>query len=369
MSCVIEINDIEQLDAYRLTWKSLLLKTRGASFFHSLEWLEVYWRHFGEGQKLRVLIIQSDGETIGIVPLTVRTEKSKVGSLRTLTYPLADWGTFFGPLGPDVRGTLQVAMQYIRRTTRDWDVIALRWVNNDHRDHRRTEMSMKAAGFQAHRVAMKGVGMIDLREGWDTYWSSRTSKWRNNVRRNERRANECGKISFVRHRPEGSAFGDDDPRWDLYDAIVEIAASSWQHNSTNGTTVSSEEIRAYLRDAHQVAAKAGALDMSLLLVDDQPIAFTYNYHYAGCVQGLRMGTDAERAFEGAGTVLMRHMLEDGAERGDQIYDTGAGSLECKMRWLSHIETQYRYMHYPVAVLRTQVIRAKRWLGQRTAASA
>ena len=57
MSEVIEINRIEDLAPYRLIWNSLLPQTRGASFFQSLDWLESYWRHFGQEQKLRVLIV------------------------------------------------------------------------------------------------------------------------------------------------------------------------------------------------------------------------------------------------------------------------------------------------------------------------
>ena len=50
---VEEINDLEQLAGRRLLWNALLPQTRGATFFQSLDWLEVYWRHFGAGQRLR----------------------------------------------------------------------------------------------------------------------------------------------------------------------------------------------------------------------------------------------------------------------------------------------------------------------------
>jgi CelD/BcsL family acetyltransferase involved in cellulose biosynthesis len=55
VSDVREINDLDGLAEYRSAWSDLLDQTPGASFFQSLDWLEVYWRHFGAGQKLRVL--------------------------------------------------------------------------------------------------------------------------------------------------------------------------------------------------------------------------------------------------------------------------------------------------------------------------
>ena len=56
MTQIVEINDAAELANYRLLWSSLLPQTRRASFFHSLDWLEVYWRHYGHEQRLRVLV-------------------------------------------------------------------------------------------------------------------------------------------------------------------------------------------------------------------------------------------------------------------------------------------------------------------------
>ena len=116
MAEVTEIRSIDDLDSYQLVWQSLLLKTRDATFFQSLDWLKVYWRHFGEDKQLRVLIISSAGETIGIVPLVVVTEPTRVGPVRFLTYPLHDWGSFYGPIGPNPTASLMAAMRHLRET-------------------------------------------------------------------------------------------------------------------------------------------------------------------------------------------------------------------------------------------------------------
>ncbi|MCH8921897.1 MAG: GNAT family N-acetyltransferase [Planctomycetes bacterium] len=361
MSNVIEINDLEQLAGYRLHWQRLLGQTRRATFFQSLDWLEVYWRHYGQGQKLRVLIVEAHGEVIGIVPLVVRRKRSKLGRMRVLTYPLDDWGTFYGPIGPNPTATLHAAMQHIHSTTRDWDLLDLRWINNDHVDHRRTELAMRKAGFGADKKEMGQAGIADLRDGWEAYWAARTSKWRTNVRADQRKLAKLGRVSYVHYRPGGTVGGEDDPRWDLYDACEEVARRSWQSASQTGTTLSHESVRSYLRDVHAVAVRCGALDVHLLLVDGRPVAFAYNYYWDGYVSGLRMGFDAQGGAKGAGTVLLRYALKESAERGDHTYDMGAGYLACKYRWLSRTETIYRYTHYPLVNIRAQAMRAKHWL--------
>jgi hypothetical protein len=171
-------------------------------------------------------------------------------------------------------------------------------------------------------------------------------------------------VEFVRYRPAGSAQGEGDPRWHLFEACQQVAQSSWQQGSTTGTTMSHSSIRDFLHDAHEAAAHAGGLDLNLLLLDGRPVAFAYNYHFQGNVFGLRTGFDASLGTDGAGTVLLGRSLKDSFQRGDRTYDLGPGSLHCKRHWLTSLEKSYRYCHYPVAGARVQAIRAKHWLQQR-----
>ena len=92
--------------------------TPDATFFKTFDWLDTYWRHFGHDQKLRVLIVYSAGEPLGILPLCVRAEPYRLSKVRVLTYPLDNWSTWFGPIGPNPASTMLAAMQHLRRTPR-----------------------------------------------------------------------------------------------------------------------------------------------------------------------------------------------------------------------------------------------------------
>jgi CelD/BcsL family acetyltransferase involved in cellulose biosynthesis len=361
---VEEINDIYELSSYRLLWNSLLPQTPGASFFHSLDWLDVYWRHFGQRQRLRTLVVSSSGRPIGILPLVIRTEPTRVGRVRVLTYPLHDWGTFYGPLGPNPTATLSAGLRHVRRTRRDWDLLDLRWVDLDQHDHGRTENAMRYAGFDPHAQAWDRAPTVDVRGTWQDYWSSRSKKWRHNVCRLGRRLAQHGQVTFLRYRPQGTMHGDADPRWDLYDACVALARRSWQGSSTNGTTLSHGSVSDYLRETHAAAARHGSLDLGLLLLDDQPIAFAYNYCYQHRVYALRMGFDPQFSALGPGVALMHRVLEDSFLRGDLFYDMGVGSLEVKRHWQTSLATSYRYTHFPITLGRVQLLRLKRWFQER-----
>ena len=106
--------------------------------------------------------------------------------------------------------------------------------------------------------------------------------------------------------------------------------------------------------------------MNLLMLDDEPAAFIYGYHYQGQVYGLRRGFDAQRSRAGLGAALLWHTLQDSAQRGDWFYDMGIGSLESKRHFQNRVLPIYRFSHFPAAVFRTQLLRLSRWLEGRGA---
>lgn len=370
---VREINEIRQLDEIRSAWNALLEQTPGANFFQSIDWLECYWQHFGEGQRLRVLIVREDQRVIGILPLVVRTEKTRVGRLRVLTYPLHDWGTFYGPIGPDPTSTLAAGLRHVRQTSHDWDLLDLRWVDAEGADCGQTERAMEQAGSQPHKQAWASAPIIDLSGGWQQYWRSRDTKFRKNIDRCERRLREAGEVKLVRYRPKSfspvACDGTEPPQAaglneNLYDECVAISERSWQGSADDGTTLCHPQVRDFLRDAHAAATRRGEVDLLLLLLDGRPIAFIYCYCCQGRIYGLRKGFDPQFASLHPGHVLQKMMLEDGCRRGDSVYDLGVGYHDTKRYWQTGTAVSYRFTHFPITIVRAQLMRLSRWIRRR-----
>ncbi len=361
---VREINQIESLDEFRPAWHALLAQTPGASFFHSLEWLECYWKHFAAGQRLRVVTVTESGQAVGILPLVVRTESTRVGRLRMLTYPLQDWASFFGPIGPSPSATLVAGLRHVRQTPRDWDVLDLRWVDADGGDLGRTERAMAQTGFRPCGQKWDRTSLVELPETWQAYWQGRAAKFRKNIDRFQGRVAEQGKVELVRFRPESAGGGDVNPRWDLYDACVALSRRSWQGEHGDKTNLCHAEVSGFFRDAHATAARLGAVDLNLLFVDHEPVAFLYNYRWQGAVFGLRSGFDPRFKHLRPGLVLQKMMLEDGQRRSDRCYDLGTGSHEVKQGWRTSVRTSYRFTFFAALALRAQLLRWNRWLRQR-----
>ena len=278
--------------------------------------------------------------------------------MRVLTWPLDEWGSFYGPLGDDPATLLTVGLRHISQTAKDWDLIDLRWMNGHGPLASQTHEALNAAGLTSYRRLRHQTALIDTRGTWDDYLASRTSKWRNNFRRWQRKLAERGEVTYERYRPRGAAVGDGRPRWDLLDECMDVARRSWQGTNGSGTTISDGEIRDFIRDAHAVAAEHGHLDLNLLRLDGKAVAFAYNYFFRGSVYGLRVGFDAKRSRDGVGNLLYCNCLEDSFRRDDHTFDMGPGSLDCKKSVCTEIIDLVQFTHFRPTGLRAQALRWK-----------
>jgi CelD/BcsL family acetyltransferase involved in cellulose biosynthesis len=355
---IIEVNQPEDLLAYRADWDRLLSQTPQANFFQTLDWLLVYWKHFGHRQRLRTLLLFDGDELTGVMPLTVKPRPTRIGTMRVLAYPLDAWGTCYGPLGRRPAEVLAAGLKHLRRSKRDWDLIELDWTSGSRLPM--VEGGFQRAGLRTQTLRTIETSRIDLNSTWDEYWRNRSSKFRNNVRRCEKKLAQIGRIDVVHYRASDDPTGD--PRWDLYAMCEQVAASSWQAVVTEGNTITHERVREFLREMHLAATRRGAVSINLLLVNDQAAAFSYNYLYGRSLFGLRMGYDARFAKAGPGTVLLRHLVQHGFERGDQDFDLGEGDSPYKHLWRTDATPSFRVRHYPRMGLRSQVIRLRNWLG-------
>ena len=355
---VCELNSIGDLDGLEATWNDLLSSTVDAHFFHTLEWLRSYWRHFGRAQRLRLLIVEDGDCVVGIVPMVVRSEPRKVGQVRILTYPLDDWGSFFGPLGRDRSAILRAAFHHLAETPRDWDLLDVRFLAQASELAECTRDAFRNQNWQFVEHVRDETSIVSLPETWDDFLSSRPSKVRHNLRRFERRIRARGHLRHVAFRPEP---GCQDPRWDLYDECVGVASRSWQGASLTGTTLSHPEVHDFLRETHQVATQLGAVDLHLLYLDGLPLAFTYNYHWRGRVYGLRSGFDASLSRDGVGNTMYACAIRHAIARGDVIYDLGPGSRRGKRHFADRIVPVAHLQYFHPLAPKAQLLRVKHWL--------
>ena len=355
MGLLVErIDDPDDLPALRQQWNALAAKTEMAQYYQTYDWFATYWRHHGEDQKLHLLLVKDDDQLVGIVPLVIRSERRQVGRLRVLTYPLDDWGSFYHPVSTDPDRTITAAVEYLKQNKKQWEILSWRWCDPNHESI--IDSAMNSVGMRTFASVRETSALIDLPADWETYLASRGSKFRNNVKRWTRRVNELGTLRYEKYRPTASQ--NESPRWDLYDICENLAAKSWQGSSESGTTLSHASIRAFLRDSHEAAAGAGGLDLNLLYLNEQPVAFEYGYWWQGYKYSLRFGYDDSLCKVGVGNLMWLETIKESIALGDHTFDMGPGSLDYKKYYLTRTCDCKTLDHYRSTAPKAQMISMK-----------
>ena len=371
ITSVTEIRTLDELRSFRTTWLSLLEQTGGADFFQTPYWLETYFEHFAADQELRILIVYSGEQPVGILPLIIAKYNCSLGQFRVLTYPLDWWGTFYGPIGPDPQGTLRAGLAYIKQQPKDWDFLELRFVQGDALTEE-DSLNSETESADATLETLAGEGFksivkepqfhcarISLPNTWEDYLAGRRKSWKTIIRRAENKTKKVGEIEHIRYRPSGDS-GQADPRWDLYDECSRLSKLSWQGKSDNTQTFAHPNVDSFLRSLHQQAVAVGCVDMNLLLVDGKAVAYHYGYHWQGYFSSLRLGFDPEFSKQGVGTVLTSRMIQDSIRRGDHTFDFLPDCMKAKLPWQTSVDVGYRYTHFPSSIGRTGLLKLKRW---------
>ena len=364
MPDVLEINDIEALRPFHEEWTALHSQTPGASFFNTLEWLQTYWAHYGKEQRLRVLVVRHEGQTIGFVPLCERTETTRLGKVRVLTYPLDDWGMWYGPVGAAQAMISTRAMQHLAETPRDWHLLEPRWTDTE-ADQGRLEQAMQHAGLTPAVAPHRKTSVIECHQfdDWDAYLASRKSKTRHEILRKRRQLERGHHVEYAVYRPKSLADGGGDPRWDLYGACLEVSRKSWQAGSKTGNTLCQTHVSQFLADAHEQAARLGMAEIHLLRIDGAAVAYFYGYHCRGQAMGLRMGYDPS-APKGVGSVLISYVLQNSFEQGDLCFDLGVGTEAFKRDLRTATKTCSHLTHINTRSWRSQALATARWAKKR-----
>lgn len=174
-------------------------------------------------------------------------------------------------------------------------------------------------GVAEHRLR------IDLRHGVEAWFSRRSPRFRQQLRRIERTAVHEGVVVV-----DLSAMAPDD----VFDRLVAIEATSWKGGE--GTGLASPDLDAFYR---RTANRLGARDHLRVLVarrDDEDLGFVLGGIRGETYRGLQLSYAAAAADLGIGHLLQLHQLRLLEREGVRVYDLGM-DMEYKRRWADRVD--------------------------------
>lgn len=352
MISVAEINTFDELANVRLTWRELWEKTPGATFVQSWDWMRSYWRHYGNDQGLRALLVTLRTKPIGIVPLVSMTVETRVGSVPLLTWPTNHLTPFYGVIGPNPAATLNTAFKHVCNSRRHWKAFELPQVDEFGTDNCRTRTALRNARLRPLRNGAVIHPAVELCGSWDWFMESRDLKSRVEFVQAEKYVSHFGPVSFHRWRPTGGKVGQTDRRWDLF-RMMELV-----RRNSGAKVRHSDRDFALLKDVHPAAVDAGAVDFCSLSISGRPAACAYSYRSGTRLENVYLGVRQEFG-DSALTCLLSHMLRDSIMRDDERVIFQPQDTKRVQTWSNTTETSISYGHYAKLSPGAQLLRRRR----------
>ena len=304
-------------------WSALLRRSVVDTLFLTPRWQQVWWRHFGAGLCLRMLLARDDsGALLGIAPLYAKEEAGQIVLQFVGGVDVSDYLDFIVARGLEEE-IYRAFLNYLLREAPPWDLLDLHCLPG----HSPTGAGLLCqvcaeccpGGVSAERE--EAAPYIPLPGDWESYLEGLDKKQRHEIRRKLRRAEAEAEVRWERLQDASGLGG-------AVNNFLALHRASHPEKDAFMTPA----MEAFFREMAAVTWTAGWLNLYTLWLDGRPAAAMWCFDYGGDLLVYNSGYDpAYRPELSAGNVLLSYCIQDAIARGKRRFDFLRGGETYKYR--------------------------------------
>lgn len=340
---MIKLDVFESLDGLldlREEWDRLLRRCSYRTPFYSLDWLGIWWRAFGSGFGLRVLVMRDGGRLVGIAPLMYSVEKRgplrirKLGSVRNYYTPKTDF-----LLAEQEEACLRRVLKYCTAESDQWDMVEFTYLPEDSGNAGRLEGLLKSQGTPSLVRTSHESPYVRFEGGFEAYMKTRSTRFRRNLSNAGNRLRKAGESEFIVLRDDPEALGAH------LEDLFSLSLRSWK-GETGTATGAQAGLRRFYGDVAKCWQVKGGLELRLLKLNGAYIASMISLVEQGRVYTLKTDYDTQYGRLSPGNLIFRSLLEDHLNGGTREIDF----LAVKQAYLDRWCTGYR-RHFNICIFK------------------
>lgn len=285
--------------------------------------------HLARSQDWFTVLLRRSSEVVGIVPM-MRSEKAIYGRKLTTLAPIQERNnTHSDLLLSDYDPALLAAwLDAVCKGAGQWDLLQVSRILEDGPLCKSLAQYLGGSGRSFDMPLHQPSYFLPLPSSYEAYLAGRSGKFRNYLRRAEKKlqaAGEC-RLELVRAGDDVDA---------AYRDLLKIEAASWKH--ANGTAISAVDHQSgFYRDLIESELRAGALHLTFLRIDGKPVAHNLGIIANDCYYYLKTSFRDDCKALGVATVgrawLVRQLIAEGIPR----FDFPAEPYEWERQWTSDV---------------------------------
>ncbi len=297
----------------------------------SLEWTRAMVRHHGRAGDERFLIrLFRDEALVGVVPLVARATRL-VGRPVTILGPLSEeYNTHSDLLLRELDDHIVTAfVDALFDLDVSWDCFRMSRMLEENPLGPSLQRALRARG--ALYGARHGLPayFLPLPESFDLYLAARSAKFRNHLKRIDRKLRGTGHVEVFELAAPSSGFDA------AYDAMLQVERASWKESHGSSITVVTRQTGFY-RDLASAALEAGRLHLQWLCLDGRPIAYNLGYVQGSSYHYLKTSYDHGLRPLSPATFLRARLIAGLIDRGFRTFDFPGEPYEWEAQWTGEI---------------------------------
>jgi len=322
------VTGLEEFKALSTIWNNLLEQSAdNSSIFLTHEWAWTWWKHFGAGKKLNILLFNKGQQIVGIMPL-IRTEYKvglvKIRLLETLGALDCNY-VWVVPTGHREKAMAALEAYLKRELAADLVAVKLSYVPED-------SSFLKQLGGRSSSFANSlGVNetvdtlapYIPLPAKWEEYFDSLSGNRRHMLRRHLRSLEKSHKVGFEICTAANSETS--------LDKFFELHQKRWDSVKVRGI-FSDSNMKAFYVDITNRFLEKDWLHFSILTVDGKIAGAEYGFVYNRKLYGFTTARDPLYYKYGIGHLHRMFQIKDAIEKGLQEFDCLRGDEPYKYHW-------------------------------------
>lgn len=293
------------------------------------EWVRAWWDAFGHGRTLNVMVMRDGRRIVAIAPLMIEDAKMYGIPVRRVQFlhndhtPKAD--VIVADRADESFNAMWAALMNARSK---WDVLQFSQLPGDSPTHQQIE---RLADNEACPTALwqsDASPYLELKDNWDAYLKSRTSKFRQNLRNRLNRLSQLGDIQL-------EVLSDASDIRDARAEAIRIEDSGWKRDA--GTAIYSDpSVNRFYTLIADRASSGGWMRLLFLTVNGKRIATTFASRYDNRLSFFKTGYDPEFAKYAPFKMLTYFAIKDGFSQGLSEVDFLGDAEPWKLEWTDTI---------------------------------
>jgi len=325
------ISDLKGFESLLEVWNSLLTKCQDDnSIFLTYEWIWTWWTHFGEGKKLNILLIEKEGQAIGIVPL-MKVEY-KIGLIRfhlleTISLTSCNYVWLTRP--ENRQEAITAVLSYLKEELPKNKLVLRLPMPEDSKflDLLHANTSAICQELVIRERIMPSAPYITLPSSWDEYFRSLSHRRRKILRNASRSLGKSHNVALRQFNADSVEEG--------LNKFFDLHQERWQSVNIRGRFATSK-MKEFYRDIASQFLKRSWLHFSCLTVDNEMASGEYGFVYNRKYYALTAARDTRYLKYSVGHLHKMYLIKYAINKQLQEFNFLKGEEPYKFYWTKSI---------------------------------